>query len=206
MAASHSDALVLFGVTGDLAHKMIFPALYAMAKRGALKVPVIGVAFPKWSPERLHKRVTDSIRARRAGSTIKRALDHLLSLLRYVEWRLQDPDTFTALKKPWQRAAPGALSRHPAFALRNGDHRPRRGGLGRPCARHRREALRTRPRLGPGAESRRTISLHGKLHLSHRSLPRKGGDHEYPVFSLCQFVSGTDLESQLCSQRPDHAR
>ena len=47
MAASHSDALVLFGVTGDLAHKMIFPALYAMAKRGALKVPVIGVAFPE---------------------------------------------------------------------------------------------------------------------------------------------------------------
>ena len=63
MAASHSDALVVFGVTGDLAHKMIFPALYAMAKRGALKVPVIGVAFPKWSLERLHKRVTDSIRA-----------------------------------------------------------------------------------------------------------------------------------------------
>ena len=49
MTTSHSDALVLFGVTGDLAHKMIFPALYAMVKRGALKVPVIGVAFPNWS-------------------------------------------------------------------------------------------------------------------------------------------------------------
>ena len=43
-ARARSDALVLFGVTGDLAHKMIFPALYAMAKRGALDVPVIGVA------------------------------------------------------------------------------------------------------------------------------------------------------------------
>ena len=63
MAASRSDALVLFGVTGDLAHKMIFPALYAMVKRGALKVPVIGVAFPKWSLAQLHKRVTDSIKA-----------------------------------------------------------------------------------------------------------------------------------------------
>jgi glucose-6-phosphate 1-dehydrogenase len=61
MTASLSDALVLFGVTGDLAHKMIFPALYAMVKHGTLKVPVIGVALPKWSPERLHKRVTDSI-------------------------------------------------------------------------------------------------------------------------------------------------
>ena len=49
MPASLSDALVLFGVTGDLAHKMIFPSLYAIAKRGTLKVPVIGVATPKWS-------------------------------------------------------------------------------------------------------------------------------------------------------------
>ena len=40
-----SDALVLFGVTGDLAHKKIFPALYRMVKRGALDVPVIGVAY-----------------------------------------------------------------------------------------------------------------------------------------------------------------
>jgi len=61
MAASRSDALVIFGVTGDLAHKMIFPALYAMVKRGSLKVPIIGVALPNWSLARLHKRVTDSI-------------------------------------------------------------------------------------------------------------------------------------------------
>ena len=58
---SHSDALVVFGVTGDLAHKQIFPALYAMVKRGELTVPVVGVAFPKWSLERLHRRITDSI-------------------------------------------------------------------------------------------------------------------------------------------------
>jgi glucose-6-phosphate 1-dehydrogenase len=51
MIPSHSDSLVLFGITGDLAHKLIFPALYAQAKRGALKVPVIGVALPtgRWS-------------------------------------------------------------------------------------------------------------------------------------------------------------
>ena len=39
MAASRSDALVIFGVTGDLAHKMIFPALYAMVKRGYAQGP-----------------------------------------------------------------------------------------------------------------------------------------------------------------------
>jgi glucose-6-phosphate 1-dehydrogenase len=98
MTASRSDALVLFGVTGDLAHKMIFPALYALAKRGALKIPVIGVAFPKWSLARLRKRVTDSIR-RSGGIDDKRALHHLLSRLSYVSGDYNDPGTFTAIKK-----------------------------------------------------------------------------------------------------------
>src|ERR1700674_4657655 len=97
MAASRSDALVLFGVTGDLAHKMIFPALYAMVKRGSLKVPVIGVAFPKWSLARLHKRFTDSIK-RSGGIDNKRAFHHLLSLLNYVSGDYEDPNTFTAIK------------------------------------------------------------------------------------------------------------
>ena len=47
---------MLFGVTGDLAHKKIFPALYAMAKRGVLNVPVVGVASSKWSLAQLRKR------------------------------------------------------------------------------------------------------------------------------------------------------
>jgi glucose-6-phosphate 1-dehydrogenase len=98
MTASRSDALVLFGVTGDLAHKMIFPALYAMAKRGTLDVPVIGVAFPKWSTARLHKRVMDSIK-RSGGIDNQRALRHLLSLLRYVSGDYKDPGTFAAIKE-----------------------------------------------------------------------------------------------------------
>jgi glucose-6-phosphate 1-dehydrogenase len=110
MAASRSDALVIFGVTGDLAHKMIFPALYAMVKRGTLKVPVIGVALPKWSPERLHKRVTDSIK-RSGGIDNRRALHHLLSLLKYVSGDYKDPNTFTAIKS----ALGGA--RRPAYYL-----------------------------------------------------------------------------------------
>src|ERR1035441_646266 len=97
MNASHSDALVLFGVTGDLAHKMIFPALYAMVKRGTLKVPVVGVALPKWSLDRLHKRVTESIE-RSGGVDNQRALHHLLSLLKYVSGDYDDPNTFTAIK------------------------------------------------------------------------------------------------------------
>jgi glucose-6-phosphate 1-dehydrogenase len=98
MTASRSDALVLFGVTGDLAHKMIFPALYAMVKRDTLKVPVIGVALPNWSMARLHKRVTDSIK-RAGGIDNQRALDHLLSLLKYVSGDYQDPNAYQAIRE-----------------------------------------------------------------------------------------------------------
>jgi glucose-6-phosphate 1-dehydrogenase len=97
MRAARSDALVLFGVTGDLAHKMIFPALYAMVKRGALKVPVIGVALPKWSLARLHQRVTESIE-RSGGVDNQRALHQLLSLFKYVSGDYDDPKTFMAIK------------------------------------------------------------------------------------------------------------
>ena len=76
MRTSQSDALVVYGVTGDLAHKMIFPALYAMVKRGNLNVPVIGVAFPKWSLERLHRRVAHSIK-QAGGIDNKKAFQHL---------------------------------------------------------------------------------------------------------------------------------
>ena len=96
-ASVRSDALVLFGVTGDLAHKMIFPALYAMAKRGTLKVPVIGVAFPKWSLARLQQRVTDSVR-RAGGIDNPRALKRLLSLISYVSGDYNEPSTFSAIK------------------------------------------------------------------------------------------------------------
>ncbi len=93
-----SDALVLFGVTGDLAHKMIFPALYAMAKRGVLTIPVIGVAFPNWSLEKLHARIKNSLQ-QSGGIDDPRALDKLLSLISYVSGDYNAPDTFTSIKK-----------------------------------------------------------------------------------------------------------
>jgi glucose-6-phosphate 1-dehydrogenase len=96
MRTSHSDALVVYGVTGDLAHKMIFPALYAMVKRGTLNVPVIGVAFPNWSVERLQKRVTHSIE-QSGGIDDKRAFHHLLSLLKYESGDYNDSKTFAAI-------------------------------------------------------------------------------------------------------------
>src|SRR5580704_9025665 len=110
MAKSQSDALVIFGATGDLAHKMVLPALYAMVKRGELKVPVIGVALPKWSLERLRRHATDGIK-HAGGIDDKRALQRLLSLLKYVSGDYADSNTFKALKEALGKA------RRPAFYL-----------------------------------------------------------------------------------------
>jgi glucose-6-phosphate 1-dehydrogenase len=96
--STSADALVIFGVTGDLAHKMIFPALYAMARRGVLDVPVVGVASSKWSLADLHNRATDSIME--SGKMDDRgALNKLLSSLHYVSGNYNDTDTFKALKR-----------------------------------------------------------------------------------------------------------
>lgn len=103
MRTSESDALVVYGVTGDLAHKMIFPALYAMVKRGNLNVPVIGVAFPKWSLERLQRRLTHSIKLS-GGIDNKKAFEHLLSLLKYVSGDYNNSETFTKIKQALGKA------------------------------------------------------------------------------------------------------
>jgi len=95
--AHASDALVFFGATGDLAHKKIFPALYRMVKRGALTVPVIGVAHSQWNLSRLREHVRDSIAQVDGGVADQDALDRLLSLLNYVDGDYGDPGTFSAL-------------------------------------------------------------------------------------------------------------
>ena len=96
--AAPSDALVLFGATGDLVYKKIFPALYAMVKRGVLNVPVVGVASSQWSLAQLRKRAADGIK--KSGKIDdKQALRHLLSLLRYVVGDYNDPATYKAIKE-----------------------------------------------------------------------------------------------------------
>src|SRR5262249_42891022 len=97
MNNSHSDALVFFGATGDLAYKKIFPSLHAMAKRGHLNVPVIGVAKSGWGLEQLRARARDSVE--KHGGLDPAAFDKLCGLLRYVDGDYQDPATFQAIRK-----------------------------------------------------------------------------------------------------------
>src|SRR5215831_14787031 len=95
--AFHSDALVFFGATGDLAYKKIFPALQAMVKRGNLNVPVIGVARSAPDLAALKARARSSVESH--GGIDPAAFEKLSGLLRYVRGDDSDPGTYEALRK-----------------------------------------------------------------------------------------------------------
>ncbi|HMF44030.1 MAG TPA: glucose-6-phosphate dehydrogenase, partial [Polyangia bacterium] len=109
---TRSDALVFFGATGDLAYKKIFPALQAMARRGRLDFPVVGVAKSGWRLPDLIERARSSL-AEYGGGVNEDAFKLLTDRLRYVDGDYADETTFTQL-----RAALGA-ARHPThyFAI-----------------------------------------------------------------------------------------
>ncbi len=109
MSDKHSDALVFFGATGDLAYKKIFPSLHAMVKRGSLNIPVIGVARAGWSLDQFRTRAKDSIEQH--GGVDPLAWEKLRSLLQYVDGDYADADTFHAVKNALGSA------KHPAHYL-----------------------------------------------------------------------------------------
>src|SRR3989442_13780771 len=97
MSEGHSDSLVFFRATGDLAYKKIFPALQAMVKRGHLDVPVIGVAKAGWGIDELRARARDSVKEH--GGLDPAAFDKLSRLLRYVDGDYRDAATFRAIRE-----------------------------------------------------------------------------------------------------------
>jgi glucose-6-phosphate 1-dehydrogenase len=110
MSVPRSDALVFFGATGDLAYKKIFPALYAMARRGRLDFPVIGVARSRWTLDDLKARARDSV-VKHGGAVDEKALATLLERLHLVNGNYEDVATFDTLCKELGDA------KHPAFYL-----------------------------------------------------------------------------------------
>ena len=97
MTAPRSDALVLFGATGDLTYKKIFPALQALARRGQLDMPVVGVARSRWTLDQFKARSKDSLE--KHSRLDPAAYAKLCSLLHYVEGEYGHP---TTCEKPRQ--------------------------------------------------------------------------------------------------------
>jgi glucose-6-phosphate 1-dehydrogenase len=96
MNNAESDAFVFFGATGDLAYKKIFPALYAMVRRGGFDIPIIGMARAGWDLDKLKARARDSVQQN--GDFDEECFAKLAGLLRYVGGDYTAPDTYTQLK------------------------------------------------------------------------------------------------------------
>jgi glucose-6-phosphate 1-dehydrogenase len=107
-----ADALVLFGATGDLAHKKLFPSLYHLAGRGVLDGrPIIGVASSGWDDEALRDRARQAVADAGIFDVDRAALDRLTSALGYVSGNYRDPATFERV------AARLKGAEHPMFYL-----------------------------------------------------------------------------------------
>jgi glucose-6-phosphate 1-dehydrogenase len=104
------DALVVFGITGDLARKQTFRSLYRLEHRGLLKCPVVGVAVDDWSVEELRKRARESIEA--AGEQIDEPVfERFAARLSYVGGDFSDEQTYRRLAEALHGCG------HPTFYL-----------------------------------------------------------------------------------------
>lgn len=106
-----SDALVFFGASGDLAYKKIFPAFQAMARRGKLDFPVIGVGRSGWTREQLVERAKASVSEH--GGYDAEAFGTLAQRIEYLDGDYNDQKTFEALYGILQKHA----SKHPVHYL-----------------------------------------------------------------------------------------
>ena len=194
----HSDALVFFGATGDLAYKKIFPSLLALQKRGHLDVPVIGVAKSGWTLDQLRARARDSVQQHggfdatefdgsRAGCVMSTATTTMPPPSRRSAASWAAPSTPRTIS-PFRRCC----------SVRSSNSW--RGRLHRRRARHRRKAVRPRPRVGAGAQPHSAHHVRRGAHLPHRPLSGQAAGAQHGVLPLRQRVSRTDLESQVTSR------
>jgi len=96
MSEDPADALILFGITGDLARRKLIPALYELAAAGELDIPVVGVAGRSWDDAALRNHARQAIEA--TGITVNgKVFDQLASRLQYVAGDYRNPATFQAI-------------------------------------------------------------------------------------------------------------
>jgi glucose-6-phosphate 1-dehydrogenase len=109
-----ADALVIFGITGDLAKKMTLKALYDLVENNTLQVPVIGVARNDWSDDELHQHARDALQTKSEEGDVELDEDvfkKYTDLLTYVQGDYTDDETYKRLKEKLSSA------KHPVFYL-----------------------------------------------------------------------------------------
>ena len=204
MADTHSDALVFFGATGDLAYKKIFPALQAMAKRGDLDVPVIGVAKAGWTLDQLRARARGQRREVRRPRPRRRSTS--------CPACFATSTGTTKIRRPSRRS--GRRSAAPSTRRTTWRSLPHSSGPSwsswrNPAVRKGRASSSRSPsaRTLPSARDLNRILLGTfveQRHLPHRPLPRQATRSQHAVRSLHESDPGGVLESCPCRERADH--
>ena len=148
-----ADALVLFGATGDLAKRKLFPALYHLVRRGELKVPVIGVARSDWTDDDFRAHARESVVAN-VEDDDESVINDMCGRLDLIQGDYAAPDTWQSLAATLDGC--GSQTRRVLHGDPAGHvpDRRREAGVGRaqPARPHRRrEAVRPRPRVGPAS-------------------------------------------------------
>ena len=144
---SASDLLVIFGITGDLARKMTFQALYRLERRGLLQCPILGVASDDISVEELVERARKAIEG--AGEKIDdKVFDRFAGRLSYLHGDVTDSALYDALEKQI------GSKRHclfylemPPFAVRADRREPGQSRAAERIPRRGGKALRSRPEV-----------------------------------------------------------
>ncbi len=198
-----SDAFVFFGATGDLAKKQIFPSLQAMAGRGHLDFPVIGVAKAGWDLDQLKQRARESVE--KHGGLDEDAFAKLMERLHYIDGDYTDPATFDALRKELGEAQHPThyLAIPPALFSKVVESLGKSG-----CAKGGRVIVE-KPfghDLATGSKVEQGIArkLPRTFDLPDRSLPRQAAGRKPPLLPLRQRLPRTDLEPTVRRERPDH--
>ncbi len=112
---TRSDALVLFGATGDLAFKKLFPALYELEHKGRLGIPVIGVALSEGDDETLRGRARESLAAHVKGGADATTVDALVARLQYVQGDYLLDETYDQLAERLRAAEAGCPAHYLAI-------------------------------------------------------------------------------------------
>ena len=201
--AQPSDALVIFGVTGDLAYKQIFSSLLGLVRDEGLDVPIVGVANAGWNLDQLKARAKDSLAQH--GPVDAKAQDKLLSLLRYVDGDYADPATFEKLHSELGKATrplnylavpPSMFGVVAEGIAKSSTAKDARLVIEKPFG-HDRATVQETER-GVAAE------LSRRKHLPHRPFPGQGAGAKPALYALRQSDVRADLEPALCPQHPDY--
>ena len=114
MTAEHADALILFGITGDLAYKKLVPALYHLVEKGKVVGPIVGVASTDMAMQALQDRIVASL-ADDGITTDSSVLNDLFGRLHYVSGDYREPTTLDQVAELSRRLADAGFVLPPEF-------------------------------------------------------------------------------------------